>query len=129
LPDFNRDVVNVAASYRANTPDPSAASFLRALRHANEAQTDIRNQGQVTSLLIDGQEFASLRYQQIRDDGEITYESAFATAIRGFVVFFVFGSVSNDSLAQMQQSMQTFVMSDHCNRLAPEKNFTSPSSR
>lgn len=129
LPDFNRDVLTAAASYRGNTPDPSAASFLRALRHANEEQPDIQGQGEITPLVLNHQQFATLRYQQIRDDGAITYESAYAAAMRGFVVYFVFGSIRSDSLAQMEKSIQTFSMSDHCSAVASKDIFTPPPPR
>jgi hypothetical protein len=114
LPDFNRDVINAAASYRGNTPDPSAASFLRALHYAHESKKDIVSQGEVESITINNQQFASLRYQQARDAGIVTYESAYAASIHKFVVFFIFGSIKAADLANLEQSMQSFAVGNHC---------------
>lgn len=114
LPDFNHDVLDAAAEYRAGGRDAGAAGFLRALKKANEAEPDIESQGDVHLTTLNNQEFANLLYKQRRDDGTITYESAYAIALRGYVVYFVFASISANDLAGLERSMQSFRPGSAC---------------
>ncbi len=102
------DVVDAAAEDRRSTTDPSAASWIRALHHWNTNRSDVPDQGDVESITIGDQLFSRLRFRQSRNDGVITYEAAYAIGVRGFVVYFIFGSVDENALKLIEESMQSF---------------------
>jgi hypothetical protein len=112
---INRDVIDVAAEDRRAASDPSAASWMRALHNLNSHRKDVPSQGEVEYLTIAGQDFARLRFQQSRDDGVITYEAAYAFGIRGYVVFFMLGSVSQGRLGILEKTFDSFSSgTPHC---------------
>ena len=109
---INQDVVNAAAEDRRQASDSSAASWMRALHNLNKRRQDIPTQGEVESVPIGDQQLARLRFQQSRDDGVITYESAYAIGVRGYVVYFIFGSIDQAALASLERSMGYFSAKD-----------------
>ena len=90
---LSQDVVDVAAEDRRSAADPSAASWMRALHHWNATRSDVPAQGEVGSISVGGQELSQLHFQQTRADGVVTYEAAYAFGVKGYVVYFIFGSV------------------------------------
>lgn len=104
----NRDVVNAAAEDRRSASDQSASSWMRALHNWNATRKDVPKQGEVGTASIGTLVLAKLEFQQSRDDGAITYETAYAYATRGYVVYFIFGSVDKDALVQLEKSMESF---------------------
>jgi hypothetical protein len=105
---INRDVIDVAAEDRRAASDPSAASWMRALHNLNSHRKDVPAQGEVAYLTIAGQDFARLRFRQSRDDGVITYEAAYAFGTRGYVVFFILGSVDQARLGLLERTFDSF---------------------
>jgi len=105
---INQDVVNSAAEDRRSAGDSSAASWIRALHNLNKTRPDVPEQGEVESISIGEQQLSRLRFQQSRDDGMITYESAYAFGVHGYVVYFIFGSVDQAALASLERSMGYF---------------------
>jgi hypothetical protein len=105
---INRDVVDAAAEDRRSATDPSPESWMRTLHHWNSTRSDVRNQGDVESVTVGEQQFSRLRFHQLRDDGVITYETAFAIGTRGYVVYFILGSTDQVALALMEKSFETF---------------------
>jgi hypothetical protein len=105
---ISRDVIDVAAEDRRTANNPSAASWMRALHNLNTNRKDVPAQGEVEYLTIAGQDFARLRFQQSRDDGVITYEAAYAFGARGYVVFFMLGSVDQARLGLLEKTFDSF---------------------
>src|SRR5580658_2249270 len=105
---LNRDVINVAAEDRRSKSDPSAASWMRALHQLNTSRSDVPVQGEVESIPVGDQQVSRLRFQQSRNDGVITYEAAYAVGVRGYVVYFIFGSIDQAVLTSMEKSMDSF---------------------
>jgi hypothetical protein len=104
----NKDVVVAAAEDRRSAPDSGAASWMRALHDLNTTRSDVPTQGEVESVSAGDQKFSRLRFQQKREDGVITYQSAYAVGVRGYVIYFVFGSVDQNTLHSMEESMNSF---------------------
>ena len=104
----NRDVIDAAAEDRRSANDSSAASWMRALHHWNATRSDVPSQGEVESVTAGDQQFSRLRFQQSRDDGVMTYETAYAIGVRGFVVYLIFGSTDQTVLTSMERSIGTF---------------------
>jgi hypothetical protein len=105
--DKNRDVVDAAAEDRRSAKDSSAASWIRALHRWNATRADVPKQDDVESTKLGAQEFSRLRFQQSRDDGVITYEAAYAIGVRGYVIFFILGSVDQRGLTALEESMKS----------------------
>jgi hypothetical protein len=105
---INRDVIDAAAEDRTLASDPSAASWMRALHRWNAVRSDVPSQGEVESVMAGDQQFSRLRFQQSRNDGVITYETAYAIGAHGFVVYLIFGSTDQTALTSMERSIDTF---------------------
>lgn len=105
---INRDVVNAAAEDRRSTSDPRAASWIRALHNMNESRTDVPFQGKIEPISLGNQQFYRLRFQQSRGDGVLTYEAAYGTGVRGYVLYFILGSVIQAELATLEKSLDSF---------------------
>ena len=104
----NRDVIDAAAEDRRSANDSSAASWMRALHHWNATRSDVPSQGEVESVTAGDQQFSRLRFQQSREYGVMTYETAYAIGVRGFVVYLIFGSTDQTVLTSMERSIGTF---------------------
>ena len=104
----NRDVIDAAAEDRRLASDSSAASWMRALHRWNANRSDVPSQGEVESVTAGDQQFSRLHFQQSRDDGVSTYETAYAIGVRGFVVYLIFGSTDQTVLTSMERSIDTF---------------------
>jgi hypothetical protein len=104
---INRDVVEAAAEDRRSATDSSAASWMRALHHANATRNDVPTQDEVETVSVGDQELSRLAFQQSRSDGVITYEVAYAFGVKGYVVFFILGSVDHGTLAGLEKSIQS----------------------
>jgi hypothetical protein len=112
----NQDVVDVAAEDRRSASDSSAASWMRALHNWNAKRSDVPMQGEVETVSVSGQDLSRLEFQQSRQDGVITYEAAYAFGVKGFVVYFIFGSISRSALDDLAKSIRSLsIGSGNCN--------------
>lgn len=112
-PNYTDDVAEAAAEYRGKGQDASASNFLLQLRNPTTAPNgslfddlDARQFG--------GQHFSRLRMQLAMPGGLFTYESIYATEMRGYVVHFLFKSLDPDALSLLEQSMSTFALGNQC---------------
>lgn len=104
----HRDVAVATAEELRGEKEPSAAKWMDRLREANAGREGVVNQSSLASETVNGQKFWSLTFQQVREDGSVVNEAVYATALRGYVVSFTFGSAAQPELAAMAQSIQSF---------------------
>jgi hypothetical protein len=101
----NQDVISVAAEDRNSAADSSAASWMRALHNWNATRADVVSQDAVESVPHPVQDLARLHFRQSRADEVLTYESAWAFGVKGYVEYFILGSVDRDTLQALDDAM------------------------
>ncbi|MGH9604382.1 MAG: hypothetical protein ACRD3N_01660 [Terracidiphilus sp.] len=104
----HRDVTIATADDVSGEKDKSAARWMDKLREANGKREGVVEQGEIEPLDVKGQKFSSLTFQEVREDGSVVNEAVYATALRGKIVSFTFGSADAPELDELERSMQTF---------------------